>query len=232
MRVDAPHGPQALPLEKEVLLHAQLDLRANAKRRGEQQVERAADDAFGRVLDRHHGELHRARLAAAERVIDRARRLALDRAAEMLAYRLLAESPLGPEVGDADRFLQAAAGRDHLAEYGRDALRGKHTRILGDSSQYFNFPLRPVGRRAGLQRADALREAGAAVEQRRQLVVERIDLAAQLFDFVRHRREDSAPPARLSIGTARPASRREPGCPHPPACTPSLPWTCSACCGC
>src|SRR5439155_8772186 len=125
MRVDAPHGPQALSLEQEILLHAQLDLRANAKRRGEQQVERAADDAFGRVLYRHHGELHRARLAAAERVIDRARRLALDRAAEMLAYRLLAEGPLGSEVGDADRLLQAAAGRDHLAEYGRNALRGK-----------------------------------------------------------------------------------------------------------
>jgi len=43
----------------------------------------------------------------------------------------------------------------------------------------FNFPLRPVGRRAGLQRADALREPARAVEQRRQLVVERIDLAAQ-----------------------------------------------------
>src|SRR3979490_1348437 len=129
----------------------------------------------------------------------------------MLTYRLLAEGPLGPEVGDADRLLQPAAGRDHLAEYGRDALRGKHTRILGDSSQYFNFPLRPVGPRAGLQRADALREVRAAIEQRRQLVVERIDLAAQLFDFVRHRREDSAPPARLSNRPARPPSRRGPG---------------------
>src|SRR2546427_12885791 len=134
----------------------------------------------------------------------------------MLAYRLLAEGPLGPEVGDADRFLQAAAGRDHLAEYGRDALRGKHARILGDSSQYFNFPLRPVGRRAGLQRADALREARAAVEQPRQLVVERIDLAAQLFDFVRHRRGDSAPPARLSNLTALPQPRRGPRLPPPP----------------
>src|SRR5204863_8884508 len=99
MRVDAPHGPQAFSLEKEILLHAQLDLRANAKRRGEQQVERAPDDAFGRVLDGHYGELHGARLAAAERLIDRARRLAFDRAAEMLAHRLLAEGPLGPEVG-------------------------------------------------------------------------------------------------------------------------------------
>src|SRR2546427_8634239 len=144
----------------------------------------------------------------------------------MLAYRLLAEGPLGPEVGDADRFLQPAAGRDHLAEYGRDALRGKHTRILGDSSQYFNFPLRPVGRRAGLQRADALREARAAVEQPRQLVVERIDLAAQLFEFVRHRREDSAPPARPLNWTTRPATARGHGRSPPPACTPSLPWTC------
>src|SRR3989442_10806124 len=150
----------------------------------------------------------------------------------MLAYRLLAEGSLGPEIGDADRFLEAAAGRDHLAEYGRDALRGKHTRILGDSSQYFNFPLRPVGRRAGLQRADALREAGAAVEQRRQLVVERIDLAAQLFDFVRHRRGEKAPPPTPSIFKRLSGTAREPGCPHPPACTPSLPWTCSACCGC
>src|SRR3989442_14256063 len=113
----------------------------------------------------------------------------------MLAYRLLAEGSLGPEIGDADRFLEAAAGRDHLAEYGRDAPRGKHTRILGDSSQYFNFPLRPVGRRAGLQRADALREAGAAVEQRRQPAVERIQLPAQGVYFVRHGRGCSPPAA-------------------------------------
>src|SRR3989475_8799877 len=134
----------------------------------------------------------------------------------MLAYRLLAEGPLGPEIGDADRFLEAAAGRDHLAEYGRNALRGKHTRILGDSSQYFNFPLRPVGRRAGLQRADALREAGAAVEQRRQLVVERIDLAAQLFDFVRHRRGEKGPPTRPSNLPPPASLRRGPRLPPPP----------------
>src|SRR5712691_903847 len=137
----------------------------------------------------------------------------------MLAYCLLAEGPLGPEVGDAERLGQA--------------LRGERAGIgLRYAAQDFGFALRAVSRRAGLHRADALREVRAAIEKRRQLVVERIDLAAQLFDFFRHRREDSAPPARLSIRTARPPSRREPGCPHPPACTPSPPWTCSACCEC
>src|SRR5712691_8970853 len=102
----------------------------------------------------------------------------------MLAYRLLAEGALGSEVGEADRFLEAAAGRDHLAEHRGQALRGERACIgLRYAAQDFGFALRAVSRRARLHRADALRQVRAAVEQRRELVVERIDLAAQLFDF-------------------------------------------------
>ena len=54
-----------------------------------------------------------------------ARRQRLDRAAEMLAHRLLAERALGPEVGDADRLLQRAAGRDDLAEDARATRLGR-----------------------------------------------------------------------------------------------------------
>jgi hypothetical protein len=64
----------------------------------------------------HDGELGAAGLAAAERLVHRGHRQRLDRGAEVLAQRLLAERALRPEVGHADRFLEAAAGRDDLAE--------------------------------------------------------------------------------------------------------------------
>src|SRR5437868_5460439 len=119
-----------LSFTEQILLHAQLDLAADAKRRREQQVECAADHALGRVLDRHDGELHRARLAAAERLVDARHGERLDRAAEMLAHGLLAERAFRAEIGDTDRLLEPAAGRDDLAKDACHALGGERSRIL------------------------------------------------------------------------------------------------------
>jgi Glu-tRNA(Gln) amidotransferase subunit E-like FAD-binding protein len=116
MRVDALHLLQ-VALRQQVLLHAQLDLGADLERRGEQQVEGAADRAFARVLHGNNSELGSAGLAAPEGLVDCSGRHRFHRGAEMLAHRLLAERALGPEVGDADRLLQAAAGGDDFAEH-------------------------------------------------------------------------------------------------------------------
>jgi hypothetical protein len=186
MRVDLLDGGNALRAREQVLLHAKLDLAADAKRRGEQEVERAADRAFGRVLDRHDGELRGAGLAAAERFVDRCRRSRIDRAAEMLAHRLLAEGALGAEVGHADRLFQPAARRDDLPKHRRDALRRQGACLARNSSQDLGLAFRAISGRALLQRADVLREAGPALEQRRQLVIQAVDFAAQFLDFVSH----------------------------------------------
>ena len=63
----------------------------------------------------------------------------------MLAHRLLAERALGAEIGDADRLLQPAAGRDDLAEDRGHPLAREHGGLSGDSIQHLAFALRAVG---------------------------------------------------------------------------------------
>jgi hypothetical protein len=104
----------------------------------------------------------------------------------MLAHRLLAEGALRTQVRDPNCFFQPAAGRDDFPKHRGDPFGGKNACLRYNSFQYFGFALRPVGRGALFQRADLLRQAGAALDQRGELVVERIDLAAQLVDLVRH----------------------------------------------
>jgi hypothetical protein len=187
VRIDALHRAQVAPARHQVLLDAQLDLAADPERRDQQEVQRAADRALGGILRRHHGELRRAGLAAPEHLVDGGSRARLDRAAEMLAHRLLAEGALGPEVGDAQLLLQPAAGGNDLAEHARGGLRGQRiARLLCDAAQDLRFALRTVGRRAALQRADAPREAGPALQALEQLVVQAVDLAPQLVDVLVH----------------------------------------------
>src|SRR6185295_17125706 len=86
-------------------------------------------------------------------------------------HRLLAEGALWAEVGDADFLLERPARGNDLAEYA--------ARIVGHAPQNFALALGPVSRRLSLQPAYLARDAHAALEQREQLVVERIDLRAQ-----------------------------------------------------
>ena len=72
--------PQGRPLSAQLgpgllgeALDAQHDLRADAKRRLQQEVERAAYRALGRVLHRHDGELRSAGLRLAKHLVDRGR---------------------------------------------------------------------------------------------------------------------------------------------------------------
>ncbi len=193
VRIDLSDGAQAFLSREEILLHPQLDLAADAKRGGDEQIERAPDHALGRVLGRHHRELRGAGLAAPERLVDRGHRHGVDRRAEMLAHRLLAEGALGPEVGDADRLLQAAAGRDDLAEHRAHLFSGKNAVSPRNPQQNLALSLGAVRGRAGLELADPLRLRRAALDQRGELVVEAVDLPADLVELVRHLREDSVP---------------------------------------
>jgi hypothetical protein len=171
---------------KEILLHSQLDLAADAQRRGDEQIERAPDHALGGVLGRHHRELRAAGLAAPERLVDRRDRQRVDRAAEMSAHRLLAEGALGTEVGDADRLLQAAAGRDDLAEHRAHPLPRQNAVFLRNAQENLALALGAVRGRAGLELADPLRLHGAALDQRGELVVEAVNFPADPFELVRH----------------------------------------------
>src|SRR5207244_10302962 len=142
------------------------DRGADAKRRAEQEIERAPDHALGRVLHRHDGELYCACFAAAERFVDRRYRKRLDRTAEMLAYRLLAESAFRTEIGDADRLLEAAAGGYDLAEHGAHALRRERPGVhLGDAAQDLGLALGPIGRRTLLQSAESARQRRSPGDQ-------------------------------------------------------------------
>jgi hypothetical protein len=71
MGIDLFHSGNLLGARHQVLVHPELDLAADAKRRRHEQVERAADRAFGGVFHRHDRKLRRARLAAPERFVDR-----------------------------------------------------------------------------------------------------------------------------------------------------------------
>jgi len=89
-------------------------------------------------------------LGAAERLVDRGAREALDRAAEVLAHRLLAEGALRPEVGDADRLLERTAGGDDLAKYRQQPLGRQGAGRGGNAPQNLALPLRTVGGSAAL----------------------------------------------------------------------------------
>ncbi len=90
--------------------------------RRQQQVHRAADRAFGRILDRHDGVVGVTGLDLAEDIIDGRLRQQARRMAEMLGRRRLGEGAQRAEEGDAERLFERQAGRHHLAEEEGDVL--------------------------------------------------------------------------------------------------------------
>ena len=84
---------------------AQLDLAADRKRRLAHEIERAADGAFGRILDRHDRVVGLPAFGRAEHVVDRRERLGVDELTEMLRHRRVRERARP----DRDRRCAAAA---------------------------------------------------------------------------------------------------------------------------
>ena len=167
-----------------------------------------------------------------------------DRAAEMLAHRLLAEGALRPEVGDARSSCSSARQADMISRntratrLGRQRARGCAAR---DAAQHLRLALGAVGRR---RRPSARRSrcasARAALQQREQLVVERVDLARAACSMSSlmpvsscARRAGSAPPARPRCARVRVDRRRGHRAVHVDQRVGHLALaTCSACCGC
>ena len=96
---------RSLRLDHEVLMHAALQ-----PRRRSSSASATRGQAYGRQRPRSNSPLARRRnprrpTRRRGRHHRSTRRHRLDRGAEMLAHRLLAEGALGPEVGDANRLL-------------------------------------------------------------------------------------------------------------------------------
>ena len=186
MRDHAPHVLEPAALREQRVRHAQHALGAHGDLALAERVERLGDDAFGGVLDRDDPELRASGLDRREHVGD-ARDAAEHRErAEVLARRLVRERALGPEIGDADRLLERARGRDDLAEHRRDALGRERAGV--PRAQALDDPAlaRRLVHRAALRllRLPHLRdELGALVQLREDRVVHGIDARAQPLDL-------------------------------------------------
>ena len=137
---------------------------------------RAADGAFGRILDRHHGVVRLAAVDRAEDVVERRRRHRLDERAEVLGDRGVAERAGGPEVGDAQRLLERAARRHDLAEHAGDgSLRQRPGVRRVQAREHLRLALGAVRRAPALQLADRLRVPRALVQALEDLAIQRVD---------------------------------------------------------
>ena len=131
----------------------------------EEQVERARDDAFARVLDRHDAEVGGAGAGRVEHLVGVGARQAHDRRAEVAERGELAEGSCRAEVGDARRRLERAACRHDLAPDRRHALgrqgpalacfsasitaASRSGRNAGEPSARFSSPIDTATRRGG-----------------------------------------------------------------------------------
>ena len=209
------------------------------QRRREQQVERAADRAVGGILHRHHGELRRARLARCG-TPRRSWRRAPPATAPPKCLRTACSLnvPSRPEVGDAQRPPRAPRQAEMISRNTRVAASAGSgsPACARDAAQDLGLALRPVGGRAALQRADALRQrargarssaSSSVVEPRRSRRRSLLDVVRSCLDGKIAHREHAVDAAQLAR-----APPPAPGCPRRPACRPSRRATCSACCGC
>src|SRR5206468_7886077 len=99
--------------------------------------------------------------------------------AELLARREVRESRLGPQVRDAEALLEAARGRDDLAEDRPHQVRGQRTPVRARQALEHTLLARRrvhLGVAARLLLGDRERELGASAEEAQQLVVDPVDL--------------------------------------------------------
>ena len=171
-------------------MHPQRNLAADLQRRLQEQIERARHHAFRRIFDRHYTTIDRAGLGRTKHLVDARARHWLDLVTEMRDHRLLRERARRAEVTDAQRLFQTTARRHHLAPDGGDAFVVQGPLIarlhLTDDLQ---LAVRPERRRriALLHLAHFLRHLGAVGKQRKQLVVDGVDLRAQRRKLGRQR---------------------------------------------
>ena len=131
LRVRANRGDAVEPIDlpQQVVAHVEAGLADDRERCRQEQVERARDDAFARILDRHDAEVGGAGAGRVEHLVGARAGQADDRRAEVAERGELAERARRAEVGDARRRLQRAACRHDLAPDRRDALDRQRARI-------------------------------------------------------------------------------------------------------
>jgi len=132
----------------EALLDREGHLRDDLQLGLRQQVERMADHAFGRILDRDDAVGRLAGFDGGEDVGDGAQRQGRHAGAEGADLSLLGEGALGPEVGDRVGHLGADRKRDDLAVHGAQAGGRDFGGGRGDGAQELLLALRGVDRRA------------------------------------------------------------------------------------
>jgi hypothetical protein len=158
------------------------DLAHDEQVRIEEVVERVRDQPLARLLDRDHAVVgpppHRP-----EHLAEARRRQVARRQTEAGLPRQVAEGRLRPRVGDDERALEREASRHDLPEHRPHRLaREGAVRRRGQPLEHDALAPRHVERlaAAALDLPDLLDHLGAPIEQRQDLIVQAIDLDAQL----------------------------------------------------
>ena len=134
---------------------------------------------FGGVLDGDDRVVGLPALRRSEDLVDRRAGHGVDELSEVLRDRIVRKRARRAQVRDPQRLLEREARRHHLAEYADDRFAGERSAVRRvQARQHLRLALGPIGRAAGLERADRLRVRGARVEPLENLAVERIDRRA------------------------------------------------------
>ncbi len=168
---------------QQVVAHQQADLADHMAGGVQEHVQRARDHALVGILHAHHAVLRAARGRGVEHLVEAVAVHQVGRAAEVLDGCLLAERALGAQHGHALGRFQRQAGRHDLAPDGGHVCAFERAGVgFGDLLDHLGDAVgAEVGRAlALLQLAHLLGHAGALVEKLQQLVVQRIDLHAQI----------------------------------------------------
>ena len=173
-------------LRHEMILDLHQDLRADAQVAFHENIERVIDRALGGVFDRHHAVVGVAARDHVEDIGDADVRRVIHARAEFAPRGLVRVRRFRPEVGDRQILLQGERGGHDLAVNRADRLFRQpalETRVLRrQRAQHRLLALRRVDLRAlgFLHQADLMHQIGALVEQSEKLLVDRVDLLANL----------------------------------------------------
>jgi hypothetical protein len=153
-------------------------------------VERVRDQALRRFLDGDDAVVGAA-ADLAEDFAQRRRRHEARRQAEARLARQVAEGRLGSGVRDDQRALERQTGRHDLAEH-RPHRFARECAVGGGGQPLEHGALAPRYVKglaaAALDLADLFDDFGAPIEQRQELIVQAINLGAQLGQAVCRRR--------------------------------------------
>src|ERR1035437_202767 len=126
--------------------------------------------------------MHRAALDRMKHIINVCTRLALHRTAKTLEHGGLAERALWPEIGHRQGGFERATLRHHFGEQlGNSGIAQWSAVFSLQSLQYLSLALGAQHHAILFEMADLLRQRGTLISEFQQLVIQPIDLLAELF---------------------------------------------------